>query len=69
MDKNIIEELINDKNLTLRQFAKLIEYDVSVVSRVKNRVQKMSHRMAYKISEVFQLEVEDILEVELNVKK
>lgn len=64
MDRNIIAELMEDKNLTLHQIAKLIEYDVAVVSRVKNRVQKMSHRMAFKISQVFGLDLNDIMIVE-----
>ena len=64
MDRNIIAELMDEKNLTLHQIAKLIEYDVAVVSRVKNRVQKMSHRMAFKISQVFGLDLNEIMIVE-----
>lgn len=64
MDRNIIEELMTEKNLTLHQIAKLIEYDVAVVSRVRNRVQKMSHRMAFKISQVFGLDLNEIMIVE-----
>lgn len=64
MDRNIIEELMNEKNLTLHQIAKLIEYDVAVVSRVKNRIQKMSHRMAFKINEVFGIDLAEIMSVE-----
>lgn len=64
MDRNIIEELMTEKNLTLHQIAKLIEYDVAVVSRVKNRVQKMSHRMAFKISQVFGYDLTEIMTVE-----
>lgn len=64
MDRNIIEELMTEKNLTLHQIAKLIEYDVAVVSRVKNRVQKMSHRMAFKISQVFGYDLAEIMTIE-----
>ncbi len=64
MDRNIIEELMTEKNLTLHQIAKLIEYDVAVVSRVKNRVQKMSHRMAFKISQVFGMDLNEIMIIE-----
>lgn len=34
-ERNIIEELMEEKQLTLHQIAKLIDYDVAVVSRVK----------------------------------
>lgn len=64
MERNIIEELMTDKNLTLHQIAKLIEYDVAVVSRVKNRIQKMSHRMAFKISQVFDMDLAEIMMIE-----
>ena len=64
MERNIIEELMTEKNLTLHQIAKLIEYDVAVVSRVKNRIQKMSHRMAFKISQVFGIDLAEIMSVE-----
>lgn len=67
MERNIIEELVNEKGLTLHQIAKLIEYDVAVVSRVKNRIQRMSHRMAFKISQVFGYDLDEVLNVE-NVK-
>lgn len=67
MERNIIEEIIEKQNLTLHQLAKLIDYDVAVISRVKNRIQKMSHRMAYKISEVFGLDMEEIIQAE-NIK-
>lgn len=63
-NRNIIEELMNEKHLTLHQIAKLIDYDVAVVSRVKNRVQKMSHKMAYKISQVFGYDMNEVLIVE-----
>ena len=63
-DRNIIEEVMEDKHLTLHQIAKLISYDVAVVSRVRNRVQKMSHRMAFKISQVFGYDLNDIMNVE-----
>lgn len=63
-DRNIIEEIMEDKKLTLHQVAKLINYDVAVLSRVKNRVQKMSHRMAFQISQVFGYELQEVLEIE-----
>ena len=63
-ERNIIEELMEDKQLTLHQIAKLIDYDVAVVSRVKNRIQKMSHRMAFKISQVFGYDLNEIMQVE-----
>lgn len=62
--RNIIEEIMNNKQLTLHQIAKLIDYDVAVVSRVRNRVQNMSMRMAYKISQVFDIDLNEIIEVE-----
>ena len=40
------------------------DYDVAVVSRVKNRKQKMSHRMAFKISQVFGIDLNEIMLVE-----
>ena len=63
-ERNIIEELMEDKQLTLHQIAKLIDYDVAVVSRVKNRIQKMSHRMAFKISQVCGYDLNEIMQVE-----
>lgn len=63
-ERNIIEELMEDKQLTLHQIAKLIDYDVAVVSRVKNRIQKMSHRMAFKISQAFGYDLNEIMQVE-----
>ena len=63
-ERNIIEELMEDKQLTLHQIAKLIDYDVAVVSRVKNRIQKMSRRMAFKISQVFGYDLNEIMQVE-----
>ena len=65
--RNIIEEIMIKKQLTLHQIAKLIDYDVAVVSRVRNRVQNMSMRMAYKISQVFDIDLNEIIEVE-NIK-
>lgn len=65
--RNIIEEIMTNKQLTLHQIAKLIDYDVAVVSRVRNRVQNMSMRMAYKISQVFDIDLNEIIEVE-NIK-
>lgn len=65
--RNIIEEIMSNKQLTLHQIAKLIDYDVAVVSRVRNRVQNMSMRMAYKISQVFDIGLNEIIEVE-NIK-
>lgn len=65
--RNIIEEIMTSKQLTLHQIAKLIDYDVAVVSRVRNRVQNMSMRMAYKISQVFDIDLNEIIEVE-NIK-
>lgn len=65
--RNIIEEIMANKQLTLHQIAKLIDYDVAVVSRVRNRVQNMSMRMAYKISQVFDIDLNEIIEVE-NIK-
>lgn len=62
--RNIIEEIMTNKQLTLHQIAKLIDYDVAVVSRVRNRVQNMSMRMAYKISQVFDIDLNEIIEVE-----
>lgn len=62
--RNIIEEIMSNKQLTLHQIAKLIDYDVAVVSRVRNRVQNMSMRMAYKISQVFDIDLNEIIEVE-----
>lgn len=64
MDRNIIEEIMVEKNLTLHQIAKLIDYDVAVLSRVKNRVQKMSHRMAFKISQVFGYDLDEVMSIE-----
>ena len=64
MERNIIEELMENKKLTLHQIAKLIEYDVGVLSRVKNRLQKMSMRMAFKISQVFAIDLNEIIDVE-----
>jgi transcriptional regulator with XRE-family HTH domain len=64
MERNIIDEIMTDKKLSLHQIAKLINFDVSVVSRVRTRSQKMSYRMAYKISEVFGLDLKEIIEVE-----
>ena len=64
MDRNIIEEIMVEKNLTLHQIAKLIDYDVAVLSRVKNRVQKMSHRMAFKISQVFGYDLDEVMLIE-----
>lgn len=61
---NIIENIVDETNLSLRKIAKLIGYDVSVVSRVKNRQQKMSYRMAYQISVVFAKDLDEILEAE-----
>lgn len=65
MERNIIQEIL-DKNptLTLHSLAKNIGYDVAVVSRVKNRVQKMSHRMAFKISEVYKIDLSEIMIIE-----
>lgn len=63
-EKNIIEELMEEKQLTLHQIAKLIDYDVAVVSRVKNRIQKMSHRMAFKISQTFGYDLNEVMQVE-----
>ena len=65
--RNIILELTEEKDLSLHQIAKLISYDVAVISRVKNRIQKMSHRMAFKISEVFEIDLHEIIEAE-NIK-
>lgn len=63
-ERNIIQEIMDNKQLSLHQIAKLIEYDVGVLSRVKNRLQKMSTRMALKISMVFGLDLNEIVEVE-----
>lgn len=64
MERNIIQEVMDSNNISMHQMARLIEYDVAVLSRVKNRIQKMSHRMAYKISVVFNLDLDDIINVE-----
>ena len=64
MERNIIQEVMDSNNISMHQMARLIEYDVAVLSRVKNRIQKMSHRMAYKISTVFNLDLDDIINVE-----
>ena len=64
MYRNIIEEIMQEKNLTLHQIAKLINYDVSVLSRVKNRFQKMSTRMAFKISQVFDYDLAEVMKIE-----
>lgn len=63
-ERNIIQEIMDNKQLSLHQIAKLIEYDVGVLSRVKNGLQKMSTRMALKISMVFGLDLNEIVEVE-----
>lgn len=64
MNNNIIEEVVATTNLSLRKVAKMIGYDPSVLSRVMNRKQKMSHRMAYQISQVFGMDMDRILKVE-----
>ena len=67
MERNIINEIMEDKSLSLHEIAKLIEYDVGVVSRVRNRLQRMSYGMAFKISTVFDIDLNDIILVE-NIK-
>ena len=64
MEGNIIEEIINRKMISLRAFSKQIGFNPSVVSRVKNREQRMSYRMAFKISQVFGYDLDTILKVE-----
>lgn len=64
LNENIIQYIVDTKNISLNEIARKLEYDVSVISRVVNRKQKMSHRMAYKISEVFAIDLAHILKVE-----
>ena len=64
MDRNIIEEIMVEKNLTMHQVAKLIDYDIAVLSKVKNRNRKMSHKLAFKISQVFGYDLDEIIMVE-----
>lgn len=61
---NVIEDIMIKKKLSLHQIANLINFDVSVVSRVRNRVQKMSMNMAYKISKVFGYDLDEIIKIE-----
>lgn len=65
MERNIIKEILErNEPLSMRALAKEIGYDVAVVSRVANRLQKMSHRMAYNISEAYGINLAEIIEVE-----
>lgn len=68
MERNIIAEIMESKHLTLMEFAKQVGYDPSVISRVRNRLQKMSHRMAFEISRAFDYDLTEIMEIEVEGK-
>lgn len=64
MGRNIIQEIVDKHKISLRTFAKNIDYDIAMVSRVRNRQQKMSVQMAYQISKIYNLDLDEILNIE-----
>lgn len=64
--RNILEEIAEKYEISYRTIARQIDYDIAMVSRVKNRQQKMSTQMAYNIHKVYGYDLDDILEVERN---
>lgn len=64
MKRNIILEILEEKKISLNNFSRMIGYDPSYVSKVSNRLLKMSFRMAYKISITFDYDLNEILLVE-----
>lgn len=66
MERNILEEIAERYEISYRTIARQIDYDIAMVSRVKNRQQKMSVQMAYNIHKVYGYNLDEILEVEDN---
>ena len=65
MERNIIKEIMTERNLTYTQISKMSGINISQIWKIANRELGMSYRMAYKISKVFNIDLDEIINVEM----
>lgn len=62
--RNIIEEIMDKNKLSINSIAKLLNCDPGLISRIKNHSQKMSMKTAFRISQVFGIDFQEIIMAE-----
>ena len=62
--KRKIKNLEKNNKLSINSIAKLLNCDPGLISRIKNRSQKMSMKTAFRISQVFGIDFQEIIMAE-----